>query len=396
MKKMKKMKILSIIPARGGSKGLPGKNLRPCHGVPLIVHSIRQSLACPLIDRTVVSTDDEAIARVARGHGAQVPFLRPAELARDDSTTESAMEHALDFLEREEGYLPEAILLLQPTSPLRTPGDLIGAIELFQNEGAGSLLSVFNNAHFLWSGETRRPLNYDHNHRPRRQDKEWELVENGSLYLTRVSTFREAKNRLGGKIAMYVMPAWRSPEIDDQDDLRLVEFQMARLERESRGRLADRLAAIRMLVLDFDGVFTDGSVYIDDAGNETVRCSRVDGKGLQLLRESGTKVVVISAEAGGVVEHRCGKLGLDGVHAGIKNKVEVYERIKDEFKMSDAQICFCGDDLQDLELMELAGLGCCPANGVPAVKEAADIVLGERGGEGFIRRVCDLLLEAAV
>ncbi len=388
------MKLLCLIPARGGSKGLPGKNLRPCGGVPLIVHSIRQSLACPLIHRTVVSTDDEAIAQVARDHGAEVPFLRPAKLALDESTTESAMEHALDFLEREEGYLPDAIMLLQPTSPLRTPEDLEGAINLFQEEGADSLLSVFTNSHFLWSPETRRPLNYDHDHRPRRQDKEWELVENGSIYLTRVSTLREGHNRLGGRMAMYVMPAWRSPEIDDMDDFRLVVHHMARLERESRGRLADRLAAIGMLVLDFDGVFTDGSVYLDDDGNETVRCSRVDGKGLQLLRESGVKVVVISAEAGGVVEHRCGKLGLDGVHAGIKNKVEVYQRIKDEFKMSDEQICFCGDDLQDLELMELAGLSCCPANGVPAVKQAADMVFDEVGGQGFIRRVCDMVMEA--
>lgn len=388
------MRILSLIPARGGSKGLPGKNLRPCHGVPLIIHSIRQSLACPLVDRTIVSTDDETIAELARKQGAEVPFIRPAELARDESTTESVMAHALEYLEREEGYTPEAILLLQPTSPLRTPDDLTGAIEQFQNEGADSLLSVFENSHFLWSGANRQPLNYDIDHRPRRQDKEWELVENGSVYLTQVSTFRECKNRLGGKIAMYVMPAWRSPEIDDAEDMRLVEHHMARLERESRRQLAGSLGAIEMLMLDFDGIFTDGSVYLDDEGHETVRLSRVDGKGLQLLRETGTRVVVISAEASGVVEHRCRKLGLERVFSGIQNKAEVYRQIKEEFQMTDEQICFCGDDLQDMELMQMAGLGCCPANAVATIKEVADIVFDEQGGQGFIRRVCDMLVEA--
>ncbi len=386
------MRILSLIPARGGSKGIPGKNLKICGGLPLIAHSIKRSLACELIDRTVVTTDDPEIAGVAREFGAEVPFTRPAELAVDTSSTESAVEHALDTLEKDEGYLPDAVMLLQPTSPLRTAGDLTGAIELMEAEQADSLLSVFENSHFLWSGRTKEPINYRYLERPRRQDKEWEFIENGSIYLTRVGTFRKHRNRLGGKIAMYVMPGWRSSEIDEPGDLDLIDHYMPRLAAALSRESGLEAGQIKMLVLDFDGIFTDGAVYLDEAGNESIRCSRLDGKGLQLLQERGISVAVISAEGSRTIEHRCSKLGIEQVHTGIRDKLSVYERIKTENGLADDQICFCGDDVQDLELIKIAGLGCCPANAMPVIKRYSDIVFDRCGGHGFIRQVCEMLI----
>ena len=382
------MQVLALIPARGGSKGIPRKNLRPCGGLPLVAHSIRHACGCPDVARTIISTDDEEIATVAHAYGAEVPFMRPAELADDTASTEAVMAHALDWLAREEGWEPGAVLLLQPTSPLRTPRDLGAALAQFRDEQADALLSVCENRHFLWDAETRQAINYDPQHRPRRQERRWELAENGSLYITRTATFHKHRNRLGGRIAFYEMPAWQGVEIDEPDDLALAEFHLARLRRAT---LDDRRRDIRLLVLDFDGVLTDGAVLVDEHGTEAVRCSRRDGQGLALLRESGVAVAIISSETSGVVRRRAAKLGIDEVHTGITDKRAVYEVLKRKHDITDRQVCACGDDVQDLPLLAAAGIGCCPADAVPTVKRIAEYVSSRNGGNGFVREVCDLL-----
>ena len=142
---------LAIIPARGGSKGLPGKNLLHVGGKPMLDWSVGAATACTRIRRTVVSTDDEAIAAQARRAGAEVPFMRPAELAQDATATEPVLIHAVETLAAREGFRPDAVVLLQPTSPLRRAGALDRAIELFEREGADSQLSVCESHHFFWT-----------------------------------------------------------------------------------------------------------------------------------------------------------------------------------------------------------------------------------------------------
>jgi len=215
---------LAIIPARGGSKGLPGKNIRPLCGLPLIAWSIRQALATPAIDRVVVSTDSEEIAAVARAHGAEVPFLRPAELAQDTTATEPVMLHALDWYEAR-GESPKAVILLQPTSPVRWESTLPGAIAQFEREGADSLLSVCENHHFFWRNRASPEALYDFRNRPRRQDiaesDRW-FRETGSIYITRTPVFRAASNRLGGKVSAFVTEESESWEIDSLTDFAVV------------------------------------------------------------------------------------------------------------------------------------------------------------------------------
>jgi CMP-N,N'-diacetyllegionaminic acid synthase len=225
------MASLAIIPARGGSKGVPGKNLKTLAGKPLIAWTIEQALGADAVDTVLVSTDDEAIAAVARDHGAEAPFLRPAELATDEAPTEPVMAHALDWYAAR-GRTYDAIALLQPTSPLRLPGTIDAAFRQFAGEGADSLLGVVESHHFFWRRGAAAEALYDYRNRPRRQDiapADRHYRETGSIYISRVDAFRRSGNRLSGSIALFVMDELEGWEIDSEADFTILEALVARI-----------------------------------------------------------------------------------------------------------------------------------------------------------------------
>lgn len=231
------MTILCVIPVRGGSKGIPRKNIRPLAGKPLVNWTIEHALAADCGLDVLVSTDDLEIAEVARTAGADVPFLRPAELAQDETATEPVVQHAIDY-RTAQGREPDAVMLLQATSPIRYPGTLDRAVAQFRDSGVDSLVGVVPQTPFLWTAGNPPQAQYAVDRRPRRQDlapDDYRYRETGSLYLTRTGIYRQFANRLGGRIGLFVMDEGEGVDIDTELDFTTVEQQMlqSRLMQET-------------------------------------------------------------------------------------------------------------------------------------------------------------------
>jgi len=383
--------ILCIIPARGGSKRLPGKNLRPLRGRPLLAHSVEHARGARHVDRTVVSTDDDALANVAHAAGAEV-VRRPPEIAGDTATSEAALLHVLDTLREREGYEPELVVFLQCTSPVRTPEDIDGAIEALRKEAADSLFSATESRWLLWrrQHDELTSLNYDYRRRQRDQDHPDEYRENGSIYVFKPWVLRQFANRLGGRMSIYPMDYWSSFQVDAPEDLELVEWILARTERGAmRSSLPVHPA---LLALDFDGVMTDNRVLVLEDGREGVWCNRGDGLGLERLRTLGLDVLVISKERNPVVGARCAKLGLRYLQ-GVDGKWPVLRRHLADERVDPERVIFVGNDVNDLECLRNVGCAVAVADAHPEVLASAAIVLTARGGEGAVREICDLIVD---
>lgn len=394
---MTRSPTLALIPARGGSKGIPRKNLAPLAGRPLLAWTIAHARGTPEIDRVVVSTDDTEMARLARAEGAEV-VERPAELAGDEASSESALVHALDALRERGGFEPGRVVFLQATSPLRRPDDISLALETLERETADSLLSACPVHGFVWrqggeGGGEPRALTYDPAARPRRQEIGEDLLENGSIYIFKPRILRETGNRLGGKIAVHLMDPLDSFQVDEPGDLELMErLLLLRPERRPRFESLADLSAIRLLVLDFDGVMTDDRVVVREDGLESAICHRGDGFGIELLQKRGeVEVAVLSKETNPVVAARCRKLGIL-CHQGYDRKLPRLEALAEERGLEPREVAYVGNDLNDLEPMRWCGVAIAVADARPEVLRAADHVTRRDGGHGAVREVCDLLL----
>lgn len=225
------MRILGIIPARGGSKSVPRKSIRSLAGKPLIVWTIEVALACPILDRVIVSTDDEEIAQIVSDHGAEVPFLRPAELAQDDTPDLPVYQHALSWLAEHEDYHPDIVVWLRPTAPLRTVQDVEAAIKLLIKTGADCVRSVSPAEHHpYWmkrlDGDRLVPFmdGIDENKYYRRQLLPPVYRLNGAVDVTRCRTVMEKGHLYSGDVRGYVMPVERSIDLDSELDFALAEL----------------------------------------------------------------------------------------------------------------------------------------------------------------------------
>jgi CMP-N-acetylneuraminic acid synthetase len=222
------MEVLCIIPARGGSKGIPYKNIISIAGQPLLSWTIEVALGSKNINRTIVSTDDVEIAGVAREYGAEV-VMRPDEISGDLASSEDALLHVIESLQRDEGYVAELVVFMQCTSPLTRSEDLDKAIQLLLQTGSDVVFSAAQSHAFLWRIDEKGlaiGVNHGINHRPMRQQKPPEYQETGAFYVFRASGFRTHCHRFFGKIMLYEMPPERSMDIDEPWEVPIAELLM--------------------------------------------------------------------------------------------------------------------------------------------------------------------------
>ena len=383
------MSVVAIIPARGASKRIPRKNVLPLAGLPVVAYSVIHARRSRHVDVVYVSTDDEEIAEVARRYGAEV-VLRPAELAGDEATSESALLHVLDVRQAQGLADPDLVVFLQPTSPIRLPQDIDNAIAELRTHGADSLFSACENTRLVWGMRrdgTLSPLNYDYENRRREQEMDRQFRENGSIYVFRPWVLRERNNRLGGCMAVYEMDYWSSFQIDTPEHVELIEWVLRRPEY----RLNHWPNEIDLVVFDFDGVMTDNTVTVAEDGTESVRCNRADGWGIARLRERGVQMIVLSTETNAVVEARCRKLGMP-CHHGISDKAAYLTTLIAERQIDPSRVAYVGNDVNDLGCLRIVGLPVAVADSHPEVLQAASAVLTRKGGEGAVREFCDLML----
>lgn len=224
------MNILGLIPARSGSQGVPGKNIKPLGGIPLLAHTIQVVKQAGCLERLWVSTDDEKIAEVAKNYGIKVPWLRPKELATAEASMVDVLLHLLDRLQKDEAYRPEAVLILQPTSPFRTPATIIKAVELFRKRQGATVISVTPTRHHpAWmyhidpvDGHLGRFMPQAGAPAPRQKLSELYILD-GSIHLISVAQFLRAKSFYGEKDYPLVVPSEEAIDIDTPFDWRVAE-----------------------------------------------------------------------------------------------------------------------------------------------------------------------------
>lgn len=402
--------VLAVIPARGGSKGIPRKNIKLFAGYPLIQYSIEAGLRAEMVTRVIVSTDDEEIAAVARECGAETPFLRPAEYARDDSTDLPVFLQALDWLKEHEGYEPEIVVQLRPTSPIRPVDCVDSAVRrLIANPAADSVRGVVpagQNPHKMWclSGENEpmRPLlevpGLAEPYNAPRQSLPPVYWQTGHVDAIRVASIR-SKNSLSGDVILpLILDGRYTVDIDTPFDWKRYEYLVLNGGLDFVDPAKKRRGIplkVKLLVMDFDGVLTDNRVWVDEDGNEKVAGNRSDSLGLSILRQkTQVKPVVISQETNPVVTARCKKLNLE-VHQGIMDKASLLKEILAEKGIGKGEAIYMGNDVNDLPCLPHVACFIAPADAQPAVLRAADHILENKGGHGAVRELCDILIENA-
>lgn len=388
------MKYTAFIPVREGSKSIKLKNIRPIAGKPLVCWSIAAACGCEAVGAVYVSTDGEVIRQCVEAHKSGLPHPekirfadRDPATATDLASTESAM---LDFASKVDF---EHILLIQATSPLLTSSDLASGIEAYERGNYDSLLSVVRQKRFHWAGNGQAgyfPVNYDVDCRPRRQEFEGYLVENGAFYITSAHGLRESRCRLSGRIGVWEMPEETYYEIDEPSDWVIMEQLLER--RRKKERVNIKPDEIKLLITDCDGVLTDGGMYYTEKGDELKKFNTKDGMGLEHLKNAGIKRGVITGENTNIVVNRAEKLKLDYLYKGVKDKLSVLKEIAAAEGVALSQTAYIGDDSNDLECIRAAGLGIAVADAMDEVKKAADYVLTAKGGYGAVREAAELIL----
>lgn len=382
--------VIAFIPVRGGSKSIPLKNIKPFCGKPLVCWNIEALEACDMVDQIIVATDSEKIEQtvLAQSYKKTTIYHRSAENACDTASTESVM---LEYINYAKPADDDIFMLVQATSPLTETMHFAEALQMYSKGEYDSIITCVRNYRFFWN-EDGTSMNYDYRNRPRRQNFNGMLMENGAFYINTVKNVVESGNRLSGYIGIYEMPEYTATEIDEPDDWIVLENLMRKhvLSHEQQPE-----KQIKLFITDVDGTLTDGGMYYSENGDELKKFNTRDGMGLQLLRETGIKTAIITSENTKLVENRAQKLKIDFLVQGKRDegKLAVVQDLCSQLGITMDEVAYIGDDINCIDLLTAAGCKACPADACAKVKAIPNIkVMTKKGGEGCVRDFAEMLL----
>lgn len=380
--------VVAIVPARGGSKGIVHKNLQFVGGASILQRSITNLQATATISRVYLSSDNDDYLQLASRHHA-FPIKRSDLLASDTASSESALLAAISKIHESDVY-PEVVVFAQATSPFIDSAAISRAVSKVQSGEFDVVFSAFETYGFLW-GEgadgSAKGINHDPGHRPRRQDREPHYMETGAFYVMRTEGFLKAKHRFFGRVGIEVVSEHSAIEIDTPEDLEIARVLARHFDSQVEALDVDTI------IMDFDGVHTENSAFVSQDGTETVKVSRSDGFGIEQLKAAGKKMLIISKETNPVVTARAGKLGVE-VLQGIESKKQALLDWADENQVDLERSCYVGNDVNDIECMEIVGTSVAVADAEPEVLNLAKVVLKSSGGQGALRELSRMILSA--
>ena len=377
------MRIL-IIPARGGSKGIPRKNLKTVNGISLIERSLRVALKSK-VDQIIVSTDDKEISDVAIKYGATV-HNRSLENSGDSASTESVI---LEVIDKYESNWPSGSVVgfIQATSPFvstKTINECFNLAEL-----GYSSFSAKNFHGFVWEKIGKwTPVNHPLENRPRRQELNEKVVETGAIYCFPLQQFKEKKYRFCSEPKPVLVDNITGIEIDEISELELANLLAT--QYESSDFEFKNIKLPKIIFTDFDGCLTDDKVKVNIFGKESVKANRKDGLAVKRLEKLGIKVVITTSETNEVVTTRAKKMKIEALR-GLLNKKESISTYLEKASLSWDDAWYLGNDVNDLEAMQKVALSFCPLDASVEVFKIADVVLSRRGGEGVLAEIASRL-----
>lgn len=378
--------FVAFIPARGGSKSIPLKNIKSFCDKPLVYWTAKAANDCPQIDAVYVATDSQKISDTVKSFDLEKVKVisRSEKTATDTASTESAM------LEFAASFSFVNIILIQATSPLLQTEDLSKGIEKYLLGQYDSLLSVVRQKRFIWLEKESSGVaqNYNPFNRPRRQEWEGYFVENGAFYITNREALISNASRLSGKIGLYEMSTETYFEIDEPTDWIILET----LKAKQCNHINDA-KTIKIFLADCDGTLTDGSMYYTAKGDFMKKFSTLDGLGFKLLHERGIITGIITGENSEIVQKRAEKLNIDEIHLGIQDKAQIVDVMCKKYNVNPNEVAYIGDDINDLETLKKVGVAMCPANAVTEIKRVVEYVTNKAGGSGAVREAAQYILK---
>ena len=382
--------VTAFIPVRGGSKSIPLKNIKLFCGKPLVCWNIEALENCDEIDEIIVATDSDKIEETvaARHYKKTKIYRRSAQNACDTASTESVM---LEYIAFAQMPADQTFMLVQATSPLTQSEHFTEAMKMYKSGRYDSILTCVRNFRFFWNSDGTS-MNYDYKNRPRRQNFDGMLMENGAFYINSVKNILASGNRLSGHIGIYEMPEYTATEIDEPDDWIILEKMMY---KHILSKKQSVLKKVKLFLTDVDGTLTDGGMYYSEEGDELKKFNTRDGLGIRLLREAGVKVGIITSENTQIVERRAKKLQVDYLYQGKIDggKLAIAHEICKKENISMDEVAYIGDDVNCIDLLKAVGFAACPADAQDSVKSIPNIlVLQSKGGDGCVREFIERIL----